>query len=228
MDDDGNGYIDDVHGINAITNSGNPMDDHGHGTHVSGTIGAVGNNNIGVAGVNWNVKILACKFLDSSGSGYTDWAIECLQYIKALKTKGVNIVASNNSWGGGGASQALYDAINAQREILFIAAAGNDSIDNDMYEILPANYYLPNVLSVAATDHDDNLAWFSDFGRRSVHVGAPGVDIVSLRPRELICMETASILFPTMIRTRNITLPAAPPWLHPMSRDSPRSSNPKT
>jgi subtilisin family serine protease len=183
VDDDGNGYIDDIHGINTFDHINGSMDDHGHGTHVAGTIGAVGNNSMGVAGVNWNVKIIPCKFLGSDGYGYTDGAIECLEYIRALKEKGINIIATNNSWGGGGYSQALYDAIDAQRrsDILFIAAAGNDNMDTNLYDFYPAGYPLPNLLSVAATDPNDSKAWFSNYGRRTVHVGAPGTDVVSLR-----------------------------------------------
>ena len=181
IDDDHNGYIDDVYGINAITGTGTVTDDHGHGTHVSGTIGAVGNNSTGIAGVNWNISILSCKFLNSSGSGYVSDAVECMQYIKAMKDRGVNIVATNNSWGGGDYSQSLYDAINNQRDILFIAAAGNSSYDHDKVPVLPAGYYLPNVLAVAAADHTDAKASFSDYGKLSVHVSAPGVDIISLR-----------------------------------------------
>ena len=116
IDDDGNGYIDDCFGIDVANGDSDPMDDHYHGTHVAGTIGAVGNNGTGVVGVNWNVKLLACKFFDANGSATTDGAIECLEYIKDLKARGVNIVASNNSWGGDENSQALYDAINEQRQ----------------------------------------------------------------------------------------------------------------
>lgn len=184
LDDDTNGYVNDIRGINAIAGSGNPMDDHGHGTHVAGTIGAAGNNGLGVVGVNWNVKLLACKFLDGSGRGSTSDAVECLQYIKTLKNRGVNIVATNNSWGGGEYSQALYDAINAQRDILFIAAAGNDGLDNDAVNTYPANYNLPNVIAVAATDQSDAAASFSNSGSRSVHVGAPGVNILSTLPAQ--------------------------------------------
>ena len=186
IDDDGNGYIDDIYGIDTRNNDSDPFDDNGHGTHVSGTIGAVGDNGIGVAGVNWHVKIIACKFLNYRGYGYTADAVECLQYVKGLKDSGINIIATSNSWGCGGSedcySQSLYDAINAQREILFIAAAGNDNQDNDSYPSFPANYYLPNLLSIAATDHNDARASFSDYGRRSVHVGAPGVDVLSSLP----------------------------------------------
>ena len=179
VDDDHNGYIDDVHGINAIGNGGDPMDDHGHGTHVAGTIGATGNNAIGVAGVNWNIRMIGCRFIDSSGSGYTDGAIACLNYIRELKNAGVNIVASNNSWGSTGYSQALKDAIAAQGDILFIAAAGNDAKDNDNYGFYPAGYDLANLISVAATDQGDNKAYFSNYGKHSVHLAAPGDGIFS-------------------------------------------------
>jgi len=187
IDDDNNGYIDDIHGINAITHSGNPMDDHYHGTHVSGTIGAAGNNGMGVVGVAPQVKIAACKFLSSNGSGAISDAISCLQYFLNLKTRAknpANIVATSNSWGGGPASKAMFDAIKAHEEqgILFIAAAGNSSLDNDSNNTFPANYDLPNVISVAATDHNDHLASFSNYGLRTVHVAAPGVQILSTTP----------------------------------------------
>ncbi len=182
IDDDRDGYVDDTHGINAITDTGDPFDDCGHGTHVAGTIGAVGNNTIGVAGVNWHVKIMTCKFLDANGSGYIDGALQCMEYVRAMKAKGVNIIATSNSWGGGGYSQALHDAINAQQDILFIAAAGNSAADNDKTDFYPANYFLPNVIAVAATDSNDNKASFSNYGRLSVSVSAPGVNIVSTLP----------------------------------------------
>jgi subtilisin family serine protease/subtilase family serine protease len=180
IDDDGNGYIDDVRGIDVVNGDADPMDDFGHGTHVAGTIGAVGNNALGVVGVNWNVKILPCRILDSTGNGTIADAIVCLEYARALKASGVNIVATNNSYGGLSAfSQTMYDAINAQRDILFIAAAGNSGLDNDTVDFYPADFNLPNVISVAATDHTDAMASFSHFGRRSVHVAAPGVNIWS-------------------------------------------------
>lgn len=181
IDNDGNGYIDDCYGIDTFNNDSNPMDDHNHGTHVAGTIGAVGNNSIGVVGVNWSVSIMACKFLGASGAGTTDGAIACLEYVKIMKDRGVNILATSNSWGGGPFSQALYDAIDAHRQsgILFIAAAGNASQDNDAFPSYPASYDLPNVISVAATDRFDRLAYFSNYGRRTVHLGAPGHEILS-------------------------------------------------
>jgi thermitase len=182
VDDDGNGVVDDIHGYNAITGGGVPFDDSGHGTHVAGTIGAVGNNSIGVAGVNWNVRIMTCKFIDSSGSGSVADAIECLNYVAEMKRRGANIVATNNSWGGSGYSRALRDAIKGQQDILFIAAAGNDATDKDTKASYPANYEAANIISVAATTSSDGLASFSQFGRRSVHVGAPGASIYSTYP----------------------------------------------
>ena len=181
VDDDGNGYIDDVYGINAITNSGDPMDDNNHGTHVAGTIAAVGQNSAGITGVSQQAKILACKFLSASGSGSSSDSLKCLDYIYDLKMSGVNIVVSNNSWGGGGATQAVSDAIELHKNagILFIAAAGNSSNNNDLNPHYPSNYFQPNLISVAATDQNDNQASFSNYGRRSVHVGAPGVNIYS-------------------------------------------------
>jgi subtilisin family serine protease len=177
------------HGINTIGPGGalgpnDPFDDNGHGTHVSGTIGALGNNAVGVTGINWNVTILPCKFLGPDGSGAVSGAIQCLDFIKALKDSGLNIVASNNSWGGGDFSQALQDAIDRQRQsgILFIAAAGNDFSENDDVPSYPASYPLPNIISVAATDRNDQRAFFSNIGQHSVHLGAPGQDILSTLP----------------------------------------------
>lgn len=181
IDDDGNGYIDDCYGYDFANNDSNPLDDNNHGTHVSGTIGAIGNNAAGVVGVNWNVKIMACKFLNSSGSGSTAGAISCLDYVKTMKDKGVNIIASSNSWGGGGFSQSLLDAIEAHHQagILFIAAAGNSNSNNDLGGFYPAGYYVPNLIAVAATTRTDAKASFSSYGRHSVHLGAPGDQILS-------------------------------------------------
>lgn len=188
LDDDENGYVDDVHGINVVDyftggapTAGNPMDDMGHGTHVSGIIGAYGNNGRGISGVNWKVSIMATKFLNGDGMGWLEDALLCFQYIRAQKLAGVNIIASNNSWGGGGYSRAMCDAIEALEDagVLFVAAAGNEYMDNDSYMSYPASYNRMNVISVAATDHDDNLAWFSNYGSRTVDVGAPGENILS-------------------------------------------------
>ena len=188
IDDDANGYIDDVHGIDFVNNDSNPIDDQGHGTHVAGTIGAVGNNSLGVVGVAWNVKLVACKMLDLNGDGTIEGAVQCLEYARTLKQRGVNIVATNNSYGGiGTPSQTLNDALDAQRavDILFVAAAGNtfpQGENNDVVDFFPADAGRPNVVSVAATDYNDALAVFSHVGRRSVHLGAPGVQITSTTP----------------------------------------------
>ncbi len=180
IDDDGNGQIDDIHGINVVAGTSNPMDDNGHGTHIAGILGAVGNNSVGITGVNWNVRIIGCKFLDATGNGVLSGAIACLEYARDLKARGVNIVATNNSWGAlASFSQILSDTIAAQGDILFVAAAGNSGLDNDTVDFYPADYKLPNLLSIAATDHNDARAVFSHFGRRSVHLGAPGVSIMS-------------------------------------------------
>ncbi len=184
IDDDYNGFVDDMHGINAINNTGNPMDDNVHGTHVSGTIGAKGNNRLGVVGVAQNIQIAACKFLSSTGTGSISDALQCMDYFAALKSRQnnpVNLIATNNSWGGGGSSQAMLDAIRAHERlgILFIAAAGNESSNNDSGSSYPANYNVSNVISVAATDNNDRLASFSNYGKKTVHVAAPGVKILS-------------------------------------------------
>ena len=189
VDDDGNGYVDDIHGIDTYHDDPDPMDDHYHGTHCAGTIGAVGDNGIGIAGVNWNVQLMACKFLGPSGVGYTSDAIGCLEYVSDMNARNdVNIIATSNSWGCSGPcySQAMYDAIQDQMNqgILFIAAAGNNYWDNDIYDYYPANYDLPNILSIAATDITDNKANFSNYGRRKVHVGAPGVNVYSTKLKD--------------------------------------------
>jgi hypothetical protein len=173
-----------THGFNMVANTCDPLDDNGHGTHVSGTIGAVGNNGVGVTGINWQVQLLPCKFLDENGAGSTGNAIACLDLMKQLKDAGTNIIVTNNSWGGTDSSQALHDAIAAtmQDGVLFVAAAGNDFSDNDQFPTYPASFYLPNLISVAATDRNDSIVTFSNFGRRTVHIAAPGRDILSTTP----------------------------------------------
>lgn len=185
IDDDGNGVIDDIHGYNANNDSGDPMDGNGHGTHVSGTIGAKGNNGVGVVGVNWDVTIVGCQFLDASGSGSTDGAIACIDYMTDLKLNhGVDIKATNNSWGGGGFSQALKDSIDSAGDagILFFAAAGNSASDNDATPSYPASYESDAVMAIASTDRNDAMSGFSQWGLTSVDMGAPGSAILSTTP----------------------------------------------
>ena len=176
VDDDRNGYVDDVYGINSITGSGNPNDDSGHGTHVAGTIGAIGNNAKGVVGVAWRLKIMACKLLDSSGEGNVSDAIECIEYACS---QGAQIM--NGSWNGKEFSQALKDAIIAARDngAIVVASAGNSTSDNDSIPAYPACFDMDNIVSVAATDRNDSLASFSNYGLYSVDLAAPGVDVTS-------------------------------------------------
>lgn len=190
------------HGFNTLDQSCDPFDDNSHGTHVSGILGAVGNNNVGVAGVNWNVQILPCKFLDLNGQGSISDAITCFSLIKQLKDSGINIVVSNNSWGGSGTSQALQDAVTAQMQdgILLVAAAGNDFSDNDLFPTYPANIFVPNVISVAASTRTDDIVTFSNTGRRTVHIGAPGLEILSTTPNN-----TYSIFSGTSMAAPHVT-----------------------
>ncbi len=178
IDNDGNGFVDDVHGYDFVNNDGDPMDDHGHGTHVAGTIGAL-NNGIGVVGVSPNVQLMAVKFLGASGSGYLTDAIRGLDYAVQMGAK-----ISNNSWTGGGFTQSLYDAIERAQQAghIFVAAAGNDGQDAELIPVYPAAYDLGNIVSVAATDHNDDLAWFSNYGSTTVDLSAPGVSILSTMP----------------------------------------------
>jgi len=175
-DKDGNGYIDDAIGWDFYSNDNNPDDENGHGTHVAGTIAAVSNNGIGVAGVAPNCKIMALRFLGPTGSGSTSDAIAALNYAVKAKAK-----ISNNSWGGGGSSTALYQAIEAAGAAghIFVAAAGNNKTNTDRKAHYPSSYDLHNIISVAATDNRDGLASFSNFGSRTVDLGAPGVDIAN-------------------------------------------------
>jgi subtilisin family serine protease len=198
IDNDGNGYVDDVHGWdfdgndNSIYDGGKPGNADDHGTHVSGTIGATGGNGAGVAGVNWNVTLISGKFLGRRG-GTTANAIKAVMYFVDLKTRhGLNIVATSNSWGGGGFSQGLLDAIvaGAQQNILFVAAAGNGGSDgvgdnNDSVASYPSNYNTTSgagydaVIAVAAINSAGALASFSNYGPTTVDIGAPGVGVIS-------------------------------------------------
>ncbi|PYI81124.1 MAG: hypothetical protein DME26_20325, partial [Verrucomicrobia bacterium] len=177
VDDDGNGFIDDVHGINAILGTGVPLDDAGHGTHIAGILGGVGNNSVGIVGVCWRVQIMACKFLDAQRQGVISDAITCIDYARR---KGANII--NASWGDYSYnSAALRDAIQSARNagIIFVAACGNDNNNNDINPLYPASFKLDNIIAVAATTRIDARAVWSNYGPTNVHLGAPGDPIFS-------------------------------------------------
>jgi serine protease len=174
------------HGFNAINNSCDPMDDNNHGTHCAGTIGATGNNNQGVAGVNWTTNLMGAKFLNASGNGSTADAIDAIEFTIQAKqafasTAGANVRILSNSWGGDGFSQALADQVLRAGDagMLFVAAAGNNGRDIDATPFFPASYVAPNLIAVAATGNQDDRASFSNFGRNSVHLGAPGLNVMS-------------------------------------------------
>jgi subtilisin family serine protease len=175
-DDDANGYIDDVHGIDASFGTGNPLDENGHGTHVAGIIAAVGNNGRGSVGVAWSAQIMALKFLDSTGNGYTSDAIEAIDYARR---KGAKVI--NASFAGPEYSTAFRDALLRARSagVVLVAAAGNETANNDVVPTYPASYAIDNVVTVAATSRTDALASFSNFGAQSVHLAAPGASIYS-------------------------------------------------
>src|SRR5687768_13027520 len=175
------GMVDDVSGYNAVENSSDPMDENGHGTHCAGIIGAEGSNNIGISGVNWKVRIMPLKFMNAGGSGTMKDAIESINYAINRRKAGVNVRIISASWGSTMRSRALEDVIRKayENDILFVAAAGNSSVNNDRTPHFPSSYNVPNVVSVAALDRNDELAKFSNWGAKSVAIGAPGVDILS-------------------------------------------------
>jgi subtilisin family serine protease len=197
IDDDGNGFVDDVHGYDFHSEDGDPRDDHGHGTHVAGTIAAVGNNGLGVTGINWVGSVMALKFLDQDNSGFTSDAVRAINYATMMRTqRGVNVRVLNNSWGSTVSNSALEDAIRASAaaDILVVAAAGNGNVlglgeNNDSTPFYPASYggdgsggqtsHRDHILAVAATGQNDELARFSNYGVQSVDIAAPGVGILS-------------------------------------------------
>lgn len=199
VDDDGNGYVDDVYGWDFVSGvrdkpyydqlgDPDPMDDHGHGTHVAGTIGAVGNNTFGVTGINWHVSIMALKFLDKEGSGNSFDQYRALKYMIKM---GVDI--ANASYGGGAPSKLVENTLReaGEKGLLFVAAAGNERANNDENPSYPSSYPIETLISVAATDNRDQLAGFSNYGFQSVHLAAPGVGILSTYPVALALTEGA-------------------------------------
>ena len=187
LDDDGNGYVDDVHGIDTLNRDTDPMDDYGHGTHTAGIVGAQGDNGIGSVGVAWSPQIVACKFLDATGKGTDAAAIDCFEYLMDLKVnRGVNIRIANNSWGSlrtpnAPFPHALLDTIDSagQAGILSVFAAGNDGLNDDATPYDPASFTSPSIVSVAASDENDGRPAFSNYGATAVDLAAPGTNIFS-------------------------------------------------
>ncbi|MBI3652476.1 MAG: S8 family serine peptidase [Acidobacteria bacterium] len=188
IDDDGNGFVDDYYGYDFINHDANPLDDNNHGTHTTGTIGAVGNNSLGVVGVNWNVKLMALKTHASDGNSTAATVIAAFNYVTMMKNRGINIRVTSNSWGGapeaGSYDQALKDAIDAAGNagVLNVFAAGNDNRDIDVNPSYPASYNSPSIIAVASSTSTDTRSGFSNWGATSVDVAAPGSSIISTFP----------------------------------------------
>jgi subtilisin family serine protease len=187
VDDDSNGFVDDYYGYDFFYNDSDPIDDAGgHGTHTSGTIGAMGNNSLGVVGVNWNVQLMAIKIYSPNGGDSTSaMLINAYNYVRMMKNRGVNIRITNNSYGGCGEAcgydQATKDAIDALGDagILQVFAAGNSGQNVEANAFYPASYTSQSILSVAASDENDNRGGFSNYGVNSIDIAAPGVGILS-------------------------------------------------
>ncbi len=193
VDDDKNGFVDDINGFNFVANNGNATDDNGHGSHCSGTIGAKGNDQNGIVGVNWDVSLMAVKFISSDGTGTLENAVKAIDYARK---NGANIMS--NSWGGTAESAILKQAISDARDagILFVAAAGNNGADNDKVGFYPASYDLENIISVAAINNRARRASFSNFGLAKVHLAAPGENILSTTPQGFESMSGTSMAAP--------------------------------
>jgi Ca2+-binding RTX toxin-like protein/subtilisin family serine protease len=184
IDNDANGFVDDIHGFDFFNNDADPYDDNYHGTHVAGTVGARGNNSIGVVGVNWDVKLMALKFLNSGGSGYTSDSVLATNYVTMMNERGTNVRVINASYGGGGYDSSVASSIARFGDAggLFVAAAGNNGSNNDSTPFYPAAYGLPNLVSVAASTRTETLASFSNYGATTVDLAAPGLEIASTYP----------------------------------------------
>jgi thermitase len=207
IDDDNNGFIDDIYGWNFVSNNSTPIDDNGHGTHVSGTIGARGNDNFGLVGVAWNVQIMALKAYKADGNGDAVTSASAVDYAVKMGAKIINA-----SWASAVPSQLLQESIEKARDkgVLFVACAGNTARDNDSKPIYPASYDIENIISVAAITKDGALAPFSSYGQRSVHVAAPGVDILSITPNGYQQLSGTSMAAPHVSGIAVLLLAAEP------------------
>lgn len=176
VDDDNNGFVDDIHGYDFSEDDGDPMDGHNHGTHCAGIIGAIHNNGIGIAGVMANVSLVPVRFLDDDGFGTTEQAIKAIDYATNL-----DVDVMSNSWGGFKSSDALREAIEVAMEkgIIFVTSAGNESQNNDNFSHFPSNFKIENIVSVAAGTIQDSMSLFSSYGPKTVHITAPGENILS-------------------------------------------------
>lgn len=207
VDDDKNGYIDDIHGYNFVAESGDSADDNGHGSHCSGTIGAQGNDRYGIVGINWDVSIMAVKFISYDGTGTLENAVKAIDYARK---NGAQIM--NSSWGGLAKSLILQQAVadaNAAG-ILFVAAAGNNGSDNDRAAFYPASYTTDNVISVGAVNNRARLSSFSNFGLTTVHVAAPGENILSTTPQGFETMSGTSMAAPHVAGVAALLLSSEP------------------
>ncbi len=213
IDDDGDGYVDDVHGWDFANGDSDPWDDNGHGTHVAGTIAAVSDNGYGVAGVCWHAKIMALKFINAAGSGFISNAIAAIEFAARHHVR-----ITNNSWSGGPYSQALVDVITAAGAdgMLFVAAAGNSGSDLDVTPAYPAAYPVPEILSVAATDKNDSLAAFSNYGQQAVDLAAPGVSVLSLWPDDRFALLSGTSMAAPHVTGAAALLLASHPGLGPL------------
>lgn len=176
VDDDGNGFVDDIYGYDFVNRDGDPKDDQSHGSHVSGTIGGVGNDGTGIVGVNWKVSLMAIKFLGRDGSGTVEGAVEAIDYAVKM---GAHVI--NASWGGPENSQLLANAIAraGEKNVTFVAAAGNSGKDNDVVPHFPSNHESNNIIAVAALNNTGRKPFFSNWGARKVHIAAPGEGVYS-------------------------------------------------
>jgi len=221
IDDDNNGFIDDVYGWDFSNNDNDPLDDMGHGTHVAGIIAATTNNGIGISGINWNAKIMSLKFIDGAGIGTTTNAIKAINYAVAMGAK-----VSNNSWGGGAFTQGLYETLVAANQAghLFVAASGNNSLNSDDPSNslhYPSSYTLENVISVAATDEFDRLGSFSNYGAVSVDLAAPGRQILSLwLNNSYISLDGTSMAAPFVAGAAGLLLSTLPNLTIPQLRSA--------